>query len=178
MPPSRGFAYIALLVLIAILTGASAAALSAGSTIQRRAAEEELLFVGSQFRQAFRSYYESAVSVPRYPPNLEALLKDPRATVGKRHLRKVYADPLTGKAEWGLIQAPGGGIMGVYSVAEGVPIKQAGFTKDLSSFENRTSYREWEFAWVAGRTVAPTAAPVPTGGPRQNEPSAPPTTVR
>lgn len=154
---SCGFTYIGLLIAIAIIGGASATALSAGATLQRRLAEEELLFVGAQFRQAFRSYYESAVSLPRYPATLEALLQDPRPQVAKRHLRKVFHDPLTGKAEWGLIPAPGGGIMGVHSLAEGKPIKQANFDPAFALFEAKGSYLEWSFAW------SPTSGRPPRG---------------
>ena len=156
---ARGFTYIGVLIALAIIGGASAAALSAGSTMQRRLAEEELLFVGAQFRLAFRSYYESAVSVPRYPATLEALLQDPRPQVAKRHLRKIFHDPLTGKPEWGLIPAPGGGIMGVHSLAEGKPIKQANFEPAFVLFEGKGSYLEWSFAWVpaAARSSAATA---------------------
>ena len=152
---ARGFTYVGLLIALAIIGGASAAVLSAGSTMQRRMAEEELLFVGAQFRQAFRSYYESAVSVPRYPATLEALLQDPRPQVAKRHLRKIFHDPLTGKAEWGLIPAPGGGIMGVHSLAEGKPIKQANFEQAFALFEGKGSYLEWSFAWVPAATRSP-----------------------
>jgi len=37
---------------------------------------------------------------------LEELLEDPRFPNTVRHLRKPFADPMTGQAEWGLAKAP------------------------------------------------------------------------
>lgn len=145
----RGFALLAVLLLVAILGIAAAAAVSAGMAIQRRANEEELLFVGTEFRNAFKSYYESAISVPRYPQKLEDLLRDPRFPGVRRHLRKLYSDPITGRADWATIPAPGGGILGVYSIAPGTPIKVALFEPEFAAFENKTSYADWQFAYVA-----------------------------
>lgn len=138
-----------MLLLAALLAIAATATLSAGVTLQRRAAEEDLLFIGMEFRNAFKSYYEAAVSTPRYPPKLEDLLRDPRFPGVRRHLRKIHVDPLTGTADWGVIAAPGGGIMGVYSKAAGAPIKVALFPAEFSGFEGKGSYTEWQFAYVA-----------------------------
>lgn len=113
----RAFTLLAVLFLVAILGIAAAATVSAGVTMQRRSAEDDLLFVGLQYKRAFRSYYQAAISTPRYPLKLEDLLKDPRFPGIRRHLRTLYADPVTGGTDWGLILAPGGGIMGVYSLA-------------------------------------------------------------
>lgn len=45
---------------------------------------------------------------------------------------------ISGKAEWGLISAPEGGISGVYSLAEGVPILSAA----------GPTYRHWRFEYL------------------------------
>ena len=44
-----------------------------------------------------------------------------------RHLRRLYRDPLTGSADWGVVKGPDGGVIGVYSQAPGKPLKQDGF---------------------------------------------------
>lgn len=36
-------------------------------------------------------------------------------------------------------------IVGVHSLAEGAPLKTAGFAPDQTGFEQATSYREWVF---------------------------------
>jgi len=154
-----------------------------GAVIERRAAEEELLAVGTDFREAFISYANATPpGLPRTPPSLQALLKDPRFPEPRRHLRRIYPDPLTGDDLWATIAAiPGPGIMGVYSAAPGKPIKIGNFDLRFRDFEGKTSYAEWKFmapvdvitpagaaAPLAGAlpVPAPTAPPVPTVPPR------------
>lgn len=122
----RGFTYMALLMLLALFALASSLTLQVAEQSAHRASEEELLAVGKAFRLAFTSYYmQSPVGTRHYPATLDELVKDPRYPGIKRHLRRIYADPLTGKADWGLINAPEGGIMGIYSKAEGKPIHES-----------------------------------------------------
>ena len=127
MRSERGFSYIGLMILIAILSVSAAAAIQVGSITQRREAEEELLAVGLEFKAAVRSYFESTpVGTPSAAPRtLNDLLKDPRFPAPKRHLRKIYNDPLTGSADWGIVRSADGGILGVYSLAPGTPIRRS-----------------------------------------------------
>ena len=162
-PGKRGFTLLGVLLLVAVLAIVAAATLSAGIALQRRAAEQDLLFVGGEFQRAFRSYYETAVSTPRYPLKLEDLLRDPRFPGVRRHLRRLYADPITGKADWGLIPAPGGGIMGVYSLATGAPIKVDLFDAEFTGFEGKSSYAEWKFAYTPPGLSIPSGPPPATG---------------
>lgn len=149
--PSRrdgGFTYLGLLILVAVIGIASAAALQVGSALQRRAAEEELLEIGAEFRNALISYANATpAGQKRSPSSLQDLLKDPRYPKPLRHLRKFYADPMTGKEEWGLIEAlDGSGIIGVYSLSDAKPIKVGNFETAFQGFEGKTSYRGWKFA--------------------------------
>lgn len=142
-----GFSYIGLLIMIMIVSAMSAAALSAGSMMQRRAAEEELLFIGAQFQSAFKAYYDSTPNGSRpYPAQLSDLLRDPRFPVTRRHLRKIYVDPLTGTADWGVVEAPGGGIFGVYSQSTETPIRVSGFSDHFARFEGAKKYAAWVFS--------------------------------
>lgn len=150
--PSRsgGFAYVLLLIGVATLWMLSAASLSTGSQLSRRDAERELLAIGAEFEQALTSYAGGNSNTGRAidglgPQTLEELLKDPRVPSIKRHLRQIYADPLTGKSEWGLVKAPGGFIVGVYSLAEGVPIRRSGFEPARAGFEDAPTYADWVF---------------------------------
>lgn len=150
----EGFSYIGLLIMIMIFGAISAAALSAGSVMQRRAAEEELLFIGEQFQSAFKTYYDASPNGIRpYPTQLSDLLLDPRFPVTRRHLRKIYADPLTGTTDWGIVDAPGGGILGVYSRSAEKPIHISGFSDNFARFEGATKYSEWVF--LADQPQAP-----------------------
>jgi type II secretory pathway pseudopilin PulG len=144
---ARGFGYIGLILMVAVIGIAAAATLQLGAVAQRRAAEEELLAIGSEFRDAFISYANATpAGQPRTPPSLQALLKDARYPTARRHLRKLYVDPLTGEDAWGTIPAvPGPGVMGVYSLSSGKPIKIGNFDLRFQDFEGKTAYRDWKF---------------------------------
>jgi len=145
-----GFAYLFLLLTIALIGLAASAAVSIGASIARRNAEQQLLVIGLEYQQALRSYAIMSgaagnSSMGRGPQALEQLLKDQRTPQLRRHLRRVFSDPLTGKEEWGLLRDPQGSIVGVYSLAEGRPIKREGFDPALVGFEDATGYRDWVF---------------------------------
>jgi type II secretory pathway pseudopilin PulG len=142
----KGFTYLGLLIFIAVIGLASTAGVSVGTLVQRRSAEQDLLFIGSQFRNAFQSYYTATPAGQRpYPNTLEELVKDPRFPQPVRHLRKVYADPITGKIDWVLIAAPMGGTMGISSKSEAQPIKIGNFDEADKMLEGKSKYSEWVF---------------------------------
>ena len=161
---SKGFTYLSLLIVVAITAGALAAAGGLYSQAAQREKERELLFVGEQFRQAIALYYwRTPGGAHQYPKSLEALLEDKRWPVTQRWLRKIYRDPVTNTAEWGVVEAPGNaGIIGVYSKSEGVPIKTAGFPARYSAFEEAKSYQDWKFVFSPETPKAP--APQATAG--------------
>jgi type II secretory pathway pseudopilin PulG len=144
----RGFTYLWILFAVAILGASLGAAAESWTTAQRREKERQLLFVGNQYQQAIGRYFEATPGpAKRFPPSLEALLKDPRFPGTQRYLRKLYPDPVTGSDEWGLVEAPGGGILGVYSLSEARPLKVAHFSGDAKDFEGREKYSEWVFVY-------------------------------
>ena len=114
-----------------------------------REREQELLFIGAEFRWAIATYYEqSPGAVKRYPGTLRDLLFDSRFLTMKRHLRRIYVDPMTGSTKWGMVAAPDGGIMGVYSLSEKQPIKIAAFAESNAHFETAKQYSDWRFVYV------------------------------
>lgn len=137
-------------LLIIILAGFSLAeAGNAWSNIRKREREQELLKVGDKIREAIGNYYNhSPGMVKQFPPTLEALLKDDRFPTPQRYLRKLYIDPTTGRTGWGILEAPSGGVMGVYSLSPDRPFKTKGFPQMYESFENRKYYMEWIFAYL------------------------------
>jgi type II secretory pathway pseudopilin PulG len=161
--PSRGrqlgITYLLLLSFVVVMGLALAAAATVWHTDARREKERELLFIGKQFRDALRSY-ASEGAPPQYPESLEQLVLDERVPVVRRHLRRIYADPLTGSAEWGLIRR-GGRIIGVYSLAEGTPLLQAGFPEDWQQFAAAQAYADWRFQAEATAAEAPGAPGAP-----------------
>ncbi len=153
---AHGFAYVLLLLGIAVLALGTSAALQLSAESGRRQAEQALLFVGGEFERALYSYAGLPVAatgpgalggtlMARGPRTLEELLKDPRVPGVRRHLRQLYADPMTGKPEWGVVRDPAGFIVGIYSPAKGQPIKQMGFPARQAHFEEATSYAQWVF---------------------------------
>jgi len=137
-------------------------------TLERqREREQELLFVGDQYRQSIRHYYFGApAGQPRQlPANLSDLLEDDRFPMPVHHLRRLYPDPMTGGSEWGEVRI-GDRLAGVYSKSEAQPIKQAGFAPAYESFKDKQSYQEWAFVFAAPRLAAgmpgtgPPVAPV------------------
>jgi type II secretory pathway pseudopilin PulG len=152
------------LILIAVLGGGVAAYGEIASHAAQREKEQELLFIGNQFRQAIAAYYErSPGGAKRYPQKLEDLLEDKRYPVAQRHLRRLYRDPITGQAQWGLVEAPGGGIIGVHSLSEAAPIKTSGFAARDSAFEGVARYSGWHFSYAPVGDSLQAAKRTPSG---------------
>ncbi|WKB56148.1 type II secretion system protein [Eleftheria terrae] len=115
----RGFTYLAMLLAIAVLSTGLAAAGTLWSATADRQRAQELEWVGQQYVQAIASfYYSSPGNMRRFPPDLQALVRDPRFPFVRRHLRRIYLDPYSGDAQWGVVRAPDGGVMGVYSLRQ------------------------------------------------------------
>ncbi|AAZ97395.1 conserved hypothetical protein [Thiobacillus denitrificans ATCC 25259] len=143
----RGFTYLYVLLMIALVSLGLAAAGTVWRTEARRANEAELLFVGAQYRQAIESYYTLDPGLPRLPQSVADLLEDRRRPEPVRHLRRAYRDPITGR-EMQSIVAEGEGIVGMMSAAPGRPLKQAGFPPEEQDFSDAESYAEWRFVFV------------------------------
>jgi type II secretory pathway pseudopilin PulG len=161
--PQRGFTYLTILFILGMLTGGLALLGEVWHTASVREKETELLFVGHQYRLAIERYYLGGLQ--QYPRDLDDLLKDPRRPTTERYLRKRYVDPVTGKAEWGIVKAPDSGIMGVYSLSGSKPLKAANFRLQDQGFDNSTTYSDWKFVHTpAQQTGAANLAPKPLFG--------------
>jgi len=154
----RGFSYLGLLVLIAVMGVALAATGDLWLTASQREKEAQLLFVGDQFRQAIKRFRQQPGAARRYPMSLDDLLLDPRFPNPHRYLRRIYVDPITGTTDWGLVRGPSGEIYGVFSRSEGQPIKKANFRVADAAFEGRAQYSEWQFVDLGGQKQVPTPA--------------------
>jgi hypothetical protein len=76
-------------------------------------------------------------------------------------LRKIFYDPMTGVAEWGLISRPGVGVIGVHSLSTQKPLKKANFHERYAAFSGADSYREWKFIYLPGEAGAGASQPQP-----------------
>lgn len=152
----RGFSYLWVLLLVALLSLGALRGAELAATASQRERETELLFVGYQFREAIGSYVRASGGngINAYPASLDDLIEDKRFPSIRRHLRKVFVDPVTGEPEWGLLTV-GGRITGVYSQATSRPLKQGGFDPEEAGFANAKQYKDWVFAYQAPGLIVP-----------------------
>jgi hypothetical protein len=138
-------------------------ALSAAGTLwsfsARRDREAQLLFIGDQYRSAIARFYSSGSGMHRYPAELDELIQDPRSVQPQRYLRKLFADPMTGRLDWTLLRDPDGGIYGIASSAPGNPLKRANFARMYAHFANADCYCAWRFEYVPSRGNRPSPQP-------------------
>lgn len=143
---ATGFTYIGVLVLVAIMGTALARTAQVWHTVHQREKERELLFIGHQFRVALDRYAKHAPkNAGRAPRRLEDLLQDPRTPSVQRYLRRIYVDPMTGSAEWGLVTGANGEIYGVHSLSKDEPLKKTHFAPSDRQFEGAAKYSDWVF---------------------------------
>lgn len=144
----RGFTYIGLLILIALMGIMLAATGLVWHTEMQREKERELLFIGDQFRRAIGAYYDGSPAEKKWPEKLEDLQQDRRYPATQRYLRRLYIDPMTGKADWALVKGPQGEIVGIHSRSDDAPVKQANFGSRYENFSGARHYSDWKFLFV------------------------------
>lgn len=143
-----GFTYLALLFAVATMSAGLAAAGLEWQTSAQRQKEAQLLFIGREFQRAIALYYyRSPGGAFEYPRSLEELLEDSRSVGVQRYLRRIYRDPMTNRAEWGLVLSADGRITGVRSLSERQPLKTGNFPEAFP-FDGRKRYADWEFVFV------------------------------
>jgi type II secretory pathway pseudopilin PulG len=159
---ARGIVLMGLLIILALGGISLIGAVDYWSVQRQREREEQLLFVGDQYRQAIRRYYFGAPpGVPRtLPAKMQSLLEDDRYPIPVHHLRRLYPDPMTGSTQWGEIRV-GEKLAGVYSLSEIPPIKQKGFVPAYDQFQDSRQYRDWVFAFTGALRLDGAATPLP-----------------
>ncbi|AXA91819.1 type II secretion system protein [Massilia sp. YMA4] len=163
--PARGFTYVSVIILVAIIGLVAATTLRIGATMQRAQAERELLYIGEQFSDALKSYAGATPQgQPQQPPTLKELLRDPRFPGTRRHLRKIFIDPMTGKAEWGIIyMGDKVGVLGIYSLSTAAPIKVGNFPMRFQAFEGKQKISDWVFTFNGQEPPPPGQLPAKPG---------------
>ena len=144
MSGSGGYTFpLMLVILTAIAFGAGRLELTQNYRVKRDK-EEELLFRGLAYMKAIQAFYAADETEKRYPRKLEELISDPRAP-GRRFIRQLYKDPITG-GDFHSIQSPDGAIVGVVSASAASPFRRIGFDKAIANFAKARSYADWRFA--------------------------------
>jgi type II secretory pathway pseudopilin PulG len=143
----QGFTYLALLFAITLLGAGMALTGEVWHTAAQREREQQLLFVGNELRTAIGRYYERTPGpAKQFPRSLDLLLEDARQAVPQRYLRRIYFDPMTSSADWGLVMR-GDAVIGVYSRSSAVPMKSARFSQEDAGFEEAATYSDWKFVY-------------------------------
>jgi type II secretory pathway pseudopilin PulG len=176
---SSGFTYIAALVMVVIMGIMGSQASQIWVTRMQREREVELIFRGTQVRDALRRWYSCKIVDGKEaplppgtakrgsPPELKALVNGSDGPAKAHFLRPSnLIDPITGK-DWGLVKDAGQRIIGVASTSEAAPLKQDNFPFELhpDDFKAKKKYSDWQFIY---NRIAP---PYATGA----QPIKPPT---
>ena len=121
----RGFTYVLLLFSVALMGAGLAALGTQWQVAAQREREAELLFRGLQIRDALQRYHALTPAGARpLPLALDELLVDQRALAPRHHLRRLYADPFSGQADWALLRLADGGIVGVHSRSQRTALRR------------------------------------------------------
>jgi len=146
----NGFTYVIVMFAVAIASIMALRATESALTNERRAREDDLIEVGTAFRNAIRDYYEGTPGTfKEYPTTLKDMLDDVRTSTRHRELRRLYPDPITGQYSWGLVYAEDAKhIIGVYSLSTKSPLKVGGFSTMFANFAGAKTYRDWQFKYV------------------------------
>jgi len=148
-----GFTLLAVLAALTVLALASERVMQFAAQQAQREREAALLRAGVAYAQAIAAYHAATPGhAKRWPPTLDALADDRRFVQVRRHLRERYADPVTRSTDWGLLRAPDGGIVGVYSRSDQAPLRSAATVQRGIRLAAANRYADWRF-------VAPSANP-------------------
>ncbi|HMF29520.1 MAG TPA: hypothetical protein VKE42_12145, partial [Candidatus Cybelea sp.] len=125
---------------------------------RKRETEQQLLFVGNQYRLAILRYYRVGRALPA---SIDELLNDTRFPEPMHHLRRAYADPVTGQNDW-VLMFEMGRVAGLHSSSTDAPLKRAQFPRQFEEFEGQQAYTGWQFFYTP---------PIPRGNANTQRPA-------
>jgi type II secretory pathway pseudopilin PulG len=144
----RGFTLLAVLAAMFLLALSTHYVMVTVSQQSLRERELELIRIGKETVRAIGLYYEqSPGAVKEWPPSLEALTDDRRFVTLRRHLRRVYSDPMTRSDDWGYVTAPGGGIAGIFSKSKMQPVSTEHSELVELGLGGARHYSDWRFVY-------------------------------
>src|ERR1700738_1878116 len=123
---ASGIVLLALLLTLVLMSLVLLGVAELWSTARQREKEADLLFIGEQYRRAIERYYHAVPGAGNVlPPSIDDLLNDYRFPVPLHHLRRAYADPMTGDP-FELLRN-GDRIYGIVSTSTHATQKRSGF---------------------------------------------------
>jgi type II secretory pathway pseudopilin PulG len=150
---ARGFTYLAVLWLLAVLAAGSGVAAQRMTTAVQRERETEMRFRAQEIVRAIERYHaRTPAGKPSWPAGLDDLVEDVRHDPPLRHLRRLYDDPFTGRADWRPLRLAGGGLVGVRSRSERPALQLAATVAATRRSGDLLRVGDWTFvAEVAAR---------------------------
>ena len=165
----RGFTYLWLLFVLAAGAGGLASLGQRASIAVQRDREAELIFRGVEIARAISTYRAATPGLAKtLPASLQDLLDDRRGPRPVRHLRRVYVDPFTGKADWILITTSDGRISGVHSRATAFSLRVADLRPAATGQQRLVSDRMFIYS-EAAEPSGSASAPLITTDPSRHD---------
>ncbi len=160
--PARGYTFVSVLVLLAVCAIGLSIAGPNWAEAARRDRERELLRVGRLYALALAEYQATSPGALKdYPSALDELVDDHRFVGVRRHLRRLYPDPLAPDRAWGLLRDGHDRIIGVYSQSDAAPVAQGALDLDGVRLQAARRYSDWRFV-----APAPASDPASAASPR------------
>jgi type II secretory pathway pseudopilin PulG len=142
----RGFTYVAVLAILALLGVALAAIGTRWADRVQREREQELLRVGQLYAQAIAAYHRgSPGSDKKWPKAIDDLELDPRMLSTVRYLRAPYTDPMVPGQPFALVRDADDAIHGVYSTSAATPFRQGAVDLGGVVLAPAQRYSDWQF---------------------------------
>jgi type II secretory pathway pseudopilin PulG len=142
-----GYTLVTLLVVVFLVSLGLSIAGPTWREQNRRLHERELLRVGMLYAHALADFRASSPgSLKAYPNSLEELLLDPRYLGVRRHLRRLYPDPIDPTQPWGLTKDADGHITGVYSQSVDEPVAEGPMDMGDLVLAPARHYSDWKFS--------------------------------
>ena len=155
----QGLVLIALLFMLTLVAVGALSAAEVWSTTRKHEREQQLLWVGDQYRKAVESYWKKTPGARKVlPSTIDQLLNDDRFPNPVHHLRQAYTDPMTDGQDFEIIKI-NNALVGVHSTSTDAPMKIANFPRRYSTFADATDYTQWQFVFTPPSPRAAGLAP-------------------
>jgi len=151
----RGFTFLWLIFVLAVVAAGLAAIAQPINLAVRRDREAELMFRGKAISRALSSYWAATPGdAKQLPLTLDDLVDDRRGVRLAHHLRRIYADPFTGQADWVLVTTEDGRISAVHSRSNVPALRVVDLPSQKDGQPAPVSTRVFSFAPVSQASAA------------------------
>lgn len=108
----KGFVYLWVLFALAVTLTLLSVQIEVTSHQVEKSRQRELRWVLAQYQSAILSYRQSTLGTSDYRlESLERLVRDERDGIVRRHIRKLYPNPITGRLDWVIVRGQDGQVV-------------------------------------------------------------------